>query len=313
MRFTVLVNSTGRFPVIELKDTLTNTRAEIYGFGALLNALSLTVNGKELNVIDGFSSVEEAFLNITRGFKSAKLAPFVCRMKNGKYSFEGKEYTLEKFYLEEHAIHGILYDAPFELMNTHADDHCATAGLRYQYQATDKGYPFAFEILVNWKLESENKLSVKTTVFHHNEKVIPFADGWHPYFTLGNSVDGYTLQFDSDTQIEFDETLVPTGKMIKDERFTDGILLKNISLDNCFRLKQPGSSSCSLKNDSIELIIRPGTSYPYLQIYIPPHRNSIAIENLSAVPDTFNNGMGLLLLEHGYHAGFTTTYILRTL
>jgi aldose 1-epimerase len=34
--------------------------------------------------------------------------------------------------------------------------------------------------------------------------------------------------------------------------------------------------------------------YPYLQIYTPDHRQSIAIENLSGAPNSFNNGMGLI-------------------
>ena len=57
---------------------------------------------------------------------------------------------------------------------------------------------------------------------------------------------------------------------------------------------------CVLKSfKKIELEILPEKSYPYLQIYIPPHRNSIAIENLSGAPDGFNNEMGVTTLESG--------------
>jgi aldose 1-epimerase len=52
----------------------------------------------------------------------------------------------------------------------------------------------------------------------------------------------------------------------------------------------------------------PSDSYPYLQIYTPPHRKSIAIENVSGPPDAFNNGMGFVTLEPGQSALFTTTY-----
>jgi aldose 1-epimerase len=60
--------------------------------------------------------------------------------------------------------------------------------------------------------------------------------------------------------------------------------------------------------NKIQLEIIPARSYPYLQIYTPPHRKSIAIENLSSAPDAFNNGMGLVTLAPGESADFTTTY-----
>lgn len=139
------------------------------------------------------------------------------------------------------------------------------------------------------------------------------ADGWHPYFTLNNSIDDCTLQFDSTEQIEFDETLIPTGKKIKDERFINSSSLKGIELDNCFELANPGNSNCILKTKDLQLTIQPSAAYTYLQIYTPPHRKSIAIENLSAAPDCFNNKIGLLLLEPEKQVSFKTTYSIKVL
>lgn len=313
MRFTVAINPAKKCSSIILKDTVQQTAAEIYTFGGLLNAFTVQLNGQAFNCIDGFSSIEAAIQNITNGFKSAKLSPFACRLHKGKFKWNDDNYTIEKFYLGEHAIHGILYDAPFEILTTHADDHHAAVGLRYKYEGTDKGYPFPFELLINWKLEVNHTLSVITTVLHHNKQSIPFADGWHPYFTLGNKVDDCSLQFDSDTQIEFDATLIPTDQELKDERFLQAALLKDISLDNCFVLKKPGQSTCVLKNKQLQLTIHPEKSYPYLQIYTPPHRNSIAIENLSSIPDAFNNKKGLISLPPNQSKLFTTGYQLTIL
>ena len=58
----------------------------------------------------------------------------------------------------------------------------------------------------------------------------------------------------------------------------------------------------------IALDIYAEQNYPYLQMYTPPHRNSIAIENLSGTPDCFNNGMGLMELAPGESARFVTRY-----
>jgi aldose 1-epimerase len=311
MRFKIKIDASPKYPVINLQDSVTGCEAEIYSFGALLNKFTINVNGQTVNAVDGFSSVDDVIENITNGFKSAKLAPFPCRMNVGEYVFLEKKYKIEKHYIPPHAIHGIIYDNAFEILATHADEHHASAGLKLNYKGTDKGYPFSFELLVNWKLEVDNKLTVKSTVFHHNPHAIPYADGWHPYFTVGSSIDESNLQFGSDTMLEFDDTLLPTGNNIHDARFVDGTSMNGIFLDNCFELKGE-NPKCILSNDTLRLIIQPDAAYPYLQIYTPPHRNSIAIENLSGAPDCFNNGIGLTLLQPEKHYSFSTSYTLKT-
>ncbi|MCU0323040.1 MAG: hypothetical protein MUE72_11525 [Chitinophagaceae bacterium] len=208
MAFTVEINQESSYPSIILKDNSTGCFAEVYALGALLNAFHIPTSNGFINIIDGFTSVNEAAVNMTNDFKSAKLSPFVCRMKEGKYSFNSNEYTIEKFYLEPHAIHGIIYDAAFEIVASTANDDYAEVILKYNYTASDKGYPFNYTTIICWKLKNNFELSVTTTAEHYNTFAIPFADGWHPYFTLGETVDTCTLQFDSNEQVEFNATLI---------------------------------------------------------------------------------------------------------
>jgi aldose 1-epimerase len=114
----------------------------------------------------------------------------------------------------------------------------------------------------------------------------------------------------SDKLVEFTDRLVPTGDIVKYKKFQEPEIFGDIFLDNCFLLKQNNNAACVLRNDKtgLELRIWPHSSYPYLQVYTPPHRNSIAIENLSSTPDAFNNKMGLMILNAGEKAHFKTTY-----
>jgi aldose 1-epimerase len=50
-----------------------------------------------------------------------------------------------------------------------------------------------------------------------------------------------------------------------------------------------------------------------LQIYTPPHRKSIAIENLSSAPDAFNNKIGLIELGAEESHAFQTRYRIESL
>lgn len=115
----------------------------------------------------------------------------------------------------------------------------------------------------------------------------------------------------SDKMVTFDNRLVPTGDLKHESRFEFLNGLEGIELDNCFLLHKPLiGPACSLVNqkDGIAVTITPEDNYPYLQVYTPPHRKSIAIENLSAAPDAFNNKMGLLVLEPDEQITFTTSY-----
>lgn len=312
MRFSVSINQQQAHPIITLKDKTTGTRASIFAFGGFLNGFFIPLKGKLINCIEGFNSVADARKNIANSFRSAKISPFVCRMRNGTYQLGEKKYTVHKHYLGQHAIHGLVYDAQFTISETTANDEMASVLLTFKYNKTDQGYPFTFEISIYWKLETGNKLSVTTSVIHQNKTLIPYADGWHPYFTLGDKVDQYTLQFNGDTQLEFDNALLPTGKKKKDTRFLKGVSLKGIVLDNSFEYLPNQPKKCILKNKDLQLTVEASDQYPILQVYTPPTRKSIAIENLSGAPDNFNNGIGLIMLEPNKKYSFGTSYTINT-
>jgi len=313
MRFSVSINNQQAHPIIQLKDKETGCIAHIYAFGGLLNSFSIPFKNKSHNCIAGYSSVADARKNIANSFASAKLSPFVCRMRNGVYEWDQKKYKVHKHYLGAHAIHGLIYDLVYNLKYQTATADFAEIILEKKYTAADQGYPFPYTIQLCWRLEVNNRLSVITKVYHENKTAIPYADGWHPYFSLGGKVDDYTLQCNASEIVDFDEALLPTGALKKDNRFLKGLLLKDISLDNSFVLDPKESSKAILSNQYLSLVIEPGAAYPILQVYTPSHRNSIAIENLSGAPDNFNNQIGLLVLEPNKEYNFTTSYQLTNL
>lgn len=312
MQFTVSISQESGYQVVELQDKQAGTTAQLYSFGALLNAFTIPTKTGAFNGIDGFSSINDAVAGATAGFKSAKLSPFVCRLQHGKYRFDQKEYTIEGFYLGDHAIHGLLFNASFEIIETKSTELEASVTFSHHYQGTDPGYPFHFTLQITWKLTAGNTLQVVTKATNNHSSGIPFSDGWHPYFVMGETIDTATLSFTTNKQLEFSEDLLPTGNTIEDNRFVGGQKMEGVFLDNCFLLDNltDCKHSCTLKNDAVTLTIMPSKQYPYLQIYTPPHRKSIAIENLTSAPDSFNNGIGLLVIESNHTLEFSTTYVL---
>jgi aldose 1-epimerase len=316
MAFEVTVSSYGHHSVITLKDSTTNTFAEIYSFGALLNNFTSEHHDVAINIIDGFSSPAEAAEKVTTFFKSAKLSPFACRVNNSQYKFGEKDYLLGKFALRGIAIHGLIYDAFFDITEQVSDETKASVKLATRYENGMEGYPFKYNAEVEYILTEGNTLTIKTTVTNVDEQLLPLVDGWHPYFTLGDSINDYQLEFQSKEMLEFNDSLIPTGNLIPFEEFGSIKNLGTKELDNCFTLNfaecQP---MCVIRNPQrkVQIEFHPENSYPYLQIYTPEHRKSIAIENLSGAPDAFNNGMGLRVLQPGELATFTTKFITRSL
>ncbi|QEC68480.1 aldose 1-epimerase [Panacibacter ginsenosidivorans] len=307
MAFSVSIEEKGNSKVITLSDDVTGCKAELYSFGALLNKFSTTGS---VNVIDGFTSVADAQQNIAKGFKSTKLSPFVCRLTKGEYKFNNSSYKIDKFYMGDSAIHGLLFDQEFAVRNTGADNEKAFSVFHYQYNKKNEGYPFSFAVEIIYTLTANNNLSLTTKITNTGNTDMPLSDGWHPYFTLGSAVDELDVQFNSKRMVEFDDKLVPTGNYLPYDHFNEMKKFGDTFLDNCFELNETGTVACTLKNSSngLQLNIIPSAAYPYLQIYTPPHRNSIAIENLSSVPDAFNNGIGLIIAKPGKTYSFETTY-----
>jgi aldose 1-epimerase len=204
-----------------------------------------------------------------------------------------------------------LYDVVYDVVDTHADETSASVTLAHHYRGADAGYPFAYDCRITYRLTANNRLSLSTTIVNQSNGLLPIQDGWHPYFRFGGSINDLQLEFQSKEQVLFDADLLPTGQMERYETFGSLTVLGETQFDNCFTLNFAECQPLCVLRDAaqkMQLEIYPDSSYPYLQIYTPPHRQSIAIENLSGAPDAFNNGMGLRVLAVGESATFNTAY-----
>ena len=311
--FSIITKKENGFDKVILTDSSNGTVAEIVpSCGAILHAFKIIKEGNEFNVIDSYKNEKDFKENVTsKGFLGSKLSPFVCRLNKGKYNFEGKEYTIEKYHDHKNALHGLLYDQAFTIIGQQTNENSAAVSMKCEYRASDAGYPFKYDCIVTYELENHNHLNVFTQVVNQGKIAIPIQDGWHPYFTLGEKIDELKLQFRSFEMVEFNEELIPTGKLIPYKEFDKLKKISDTFFDNCFRLNfSEGQPICLLQNPekNIELEIHTDESYPYLQLYTPCHRNSIAIENISGPPDAFNNETGFQTLAPGESATFKTSY-----
>jgi aldose 1-epimerase len=312
MSFTITKEKDEDLDLVQITDLSTGIQVRILpAAGALLHEFSIPLGNRRIQVIDNYKNQLDLRTHLSSSFKSAKLSPFVCRISEGKYSFEKNKFEFLNKFNDGSAIHGILSDKPFKVIDKMAGEEEASVLLEYPYRHEDPAYPFDYDIQVRYILTKGGKLRLVTTIKNMSPGRIPMADGWHPYFSLEGKVNDWRLSFHSRQNLTFDENLIPIGQMAESEKFYSPRLIGEEFFDHCFLLeKDPDMPAAVLENpvNGLRLRFFPDISYPFLQIFTPPHRNSIAIENLSAAPDAFNNGIGLLIMQPGESQSFSVLY-----
>jgi len=310
--FRIFTSSENGIDLVNLVDESTTTTVSIVPqYGAMLHVFSVQGNDGPVNIIDNYHSLADIQKELSLSYKSSKLSPFACRIADAKYTYDGEVFELSSKFVDGNAIHGLLYNKAFAVVDQFTDDEQAYVVLRYNYKEEDDGYPFSYRCEVRYTLLPQNVLQLQTTIISLDDLPIPIADGWHPYFKLGGAIDNWLLQFNAAAMVEFNEKLVPTGQLTEYNTFNEEKEIGATQLDNCFLLGNDDAyAACTLTNpgNGLQVSFFPDKNYRYLQIYTPPHRNSIAIENLSAAPDAFNNKMGLLMLPPHHTHTFTVHY-----
>jgi len=313
MSFTIRHTTQNDLDLVSIHDESNGTEISVLpAFGAMLHSFAVRGrDGSDFNVINSYPGLAGLKAEMSRWFKSAKLSPFACRIQEGKYRIDDKEYRFRRLFSDGNAIHGLLFDKPFTIIEETGDHMSGAIVLDYTYKKEDEGYPFDYDCQVRYTLHPDSVLEVVTAVTNLDQTTIPMADGWHPYFRLGGKANGWEVQFHSDAMVEFDDRLVPTGSLVQYNHFSTARPLGETTLDNCFTLKPDlVNAACEIHNpvNGLTVSFFPDANYPYLQLYTPEDRDSIAIENLSGAPDCFNNKMGLVLLQPGRSQIFTVRY-----
>ncbi len=306
-------NAEASEPLVEYVINATETGegfSIIPAYGSILRQLVLGPKSTLMQVVRAPDSPQALLTDKT--YASALLYPFPSRVPHGIYRFEGQDYALP---LNEtsrnNAIHGLVHPQPFRVVAQEITAQYAL--LTVQYDMTDadavSGYPFPFSLRVTYTLtappaESPNQSCTLTLAFsalNTGTTRCPAAFGWHPYFTLnGETTDDLTIEMPVEEVIQLDENLLPIGRT----PFTGSktMSLHERNLDNAFSVPdQPDGVTTSLHSpkQQVSLKIWQSQAFPYLVVYTPGRRDSIAIEPLTANVNAFNTGEGLRVLNPG--------------
>ncbi|MBC8154065.1 MAG: aldose 1-epimerase [Bacteroidetes bacterium] len=322
-----LPDSRDPLPEYVLINTNTGESASIIpGFGGILRKLVLHHKGAE-QLADGktsglFSVVEapESPQALIAGetYASAILYPFASRIQHGVYAFEGVQYALPMNESQRNnAIHGLVYDQPFTVIDEEANDQEARLTLRYTHTGDFNGYPFPFELTITYTLAADG-LTLTYSALNNGSAPSPSSFGWHPYFTLkpfppatetgatesDTILDDMTLALPVQSVIVLDNDMMPTGT--RNPLATNTFTLKKWQVDAPFIVNAVDAGCVETHlhapKNGVTLVVSQETGpgkLNYLIVFTPAKRDSIAIEPQTANVNAFNNSEGLSVVEPG--------------
>lgn len=224
-------------------------------------------------------------------YASAILFPFANRIADGSYVYENKTYQLEINQKEENnALHGLVYNKTFEIIDQKTTPEKAEVVLRYEEHAHSEGFPFTYTIDLLY-IFTKDSLDLNVVVKNTDTKTFPFTIGWHPYFS-SQDLSKSAVHFKSHQKYVFDERNITQGmnEIALDQPF----LIENKFLDDCFALD---SNEIGFETPLYSLALKSSEKDSFLQLYTPPYPNAIAIEPTTGISNSFNNGVGLKTLK----------------
>jgi aldose 1-epimerase len=186
--------------------------AYLTNYGARIIGLKMPdKNGVQTDVITGFSGIDQ-YIESTERYFGATIGRYGNRIAKGKFTLEGKTYTLS-LNNGVNSLHGgkkgfqdVIWDAsPLDEQS-----------IEFSYLSKDmeEGYPGDLKVKVVYSLSDENELKINYEATTDKKTVVNLTN--HAFFNLNGEGSGtilnHLLQINAALYTPVDSTLIPMGK-----------------------------------------------------------------------------------------------------
>jgi aldose 1-epimerase len=245
------------------------------------------------------------------------LFPFPNRIRDGRFTWEGKQYQLPINSQGKHAIHGFVCYRPWNITKVTSNSVTATFDSR-AFPELVRLWPSHFFCTSTYSFQSGGILTFEFTVQNIGEEPLPYGLGFHPYFRIHKEDAQLRSLFDYGkfrkaaepkwTAWEL-ENLIPTGRMrpleVDEELLLDGTPLGQQRLDGVYQPDKPCTIITWYLRDSTGLTIQAETEgFNTYVLFTPDHGEAVCIEPYTCTTNAINlhhRGIdtGLLTLRTG--------------
>ena len=157
-------------------------------------------------------------------------------------------------------------------------------------------FPFPHRLETTLELGS-GSLEIATVLSATGDAAVPVAFGYHPYLTLpGAGRASWRLQLPPMERLDLDERMIPSGRTTRFEGYDAAI--DDLDLDAGFvGIGEPAEFVVAGGGRRITVTFLEG--YPYAQVFVPPGKDYVAIEPMTAPANALVSGDGLRVVAPG--------------
>lgn len=190
----------------------------IIALGAAIQSLSVPDRaGKVADVALGYATPRE-YLAKPQYF-GATIGRYANRIAHGKFTLDGRQYTLETNDGPNH-LHGGAHGFDKEVWNIDTVSSGSPARVVLSYLSRDGagGYPGTLQTTATYTLSERNELSVEYRASTDRPTIVNITN--HTYFNLAGAIGrsdilSHRLTLDAEAYTPVDATLIPTGERRK--------------------------------------------------------------------------------------------------
>ncbi len=245
------------------------------------------------------------------GYKggSFPLVPFSNRIKDAKFSFDGREVRLTPHPREPgHALHG--HGCFGEWSVDSADSR--SAEISYTHGAGEMGWPWSYRASQRFEV-NENECSVTIDVTNTSGTRMPLGLGFHPFFPFSDEVD---LRFLADTEWIGPPEDFPTERRAISHDFgtPTGARLWREEKTICFDGFR-GEAEICWRASGRRLRLKSDALLSHFIVHVPHGANYFCLEPVSHPTDGFNlaptNGVDvdILALEPSHTVSTSMAFV----
>ncbi len=168
--------------------------------------------GKLADIIGGFD--DPAAYVTDYGYHGATVGRVCNRIRRGRFTLDGKEYSLAVNNGVNH-LHGGPTGFSHRVWRGEAafgKEDCSVI-MYYTSEDGEEGYPGKLDVKVTYTLTNDNALAINWTAVTDKKTIVNLTN--HAHFNLGGYTSGsvldHELWLDVESYVEIDDTLAPTG------------------------------------------------------------------------------------------------------
>lgn len=215
-----------------------------------------------------------------RELASFPLFPFSNRVKDGRFTFRGREVVLQRNTPPDHPIHGHVWQRP----STARAVTASSAELVCRYPGAD--WPWAYTALQRFSLSPE-ALTVQLELTNDSDEPMPCGFGMHPYYDRTERV---RLRARAPVRWVGSEYLLPewSEPVPAAWDFREPRELSPLAeMDGCFG-QFAGAARLEWPEKGAALSIDADAIFGVMIVYVPLGQNFFCLETVSNVNDAFN-------------------------